>query len=631
MEINVPFPLRRKRLVFGLLLAFLIATVSSAAFSLNLFHGLQLRGRDLLFRPAYLNAKTDTSKDIAIITIDDESLSQLGHLLSWPRSYHARLIDILSDAEARVIAFDMLFTESAPGDEQMAASMRRAGNVVLPIAYTMMVKRSAVSGEASIFRDFLRPITTLEQNATAVGHANMLPDQDGIVRRLPILISSNEHHEPALSLATVASYLRRPQTIESPPEDNFLALAGRSIPIDSDENMLINYLSDSAAPLRFETFSYANVLSSNVNPSVFRDKIVIIGVTALGLGDTFWTPIGRLTNGVELHSYAMHTILAGNFLQPLPDISTIMLIFLLAFLAGASVLCLRTTWATSVTVLVCIFYFLFAFTMFDYGIIVNMLYPPLATVGTFVVMNLHRVTMEHAEKMEITRTFGRYIPPPVMGKILATLGPGGLRTGGEQREATVAFADIRGFTSITEKLPSAELMKALNTYLSVIIEAVLKYDGIINKFGGDSVMAIWNVPVACEGHALRAVKTALRAQRAIRLLQEQDITLPKMEFGISVNTGEVVAGNIGSRDRLEYSVVGDAVNYAARLADAVPGGKVWIGDNTYRQVKNSITVTPLEPFSVKGKSEPITAYEVIDLQHGPAEDQEQSPEFLNGE
>jgi len=151
----------------------------------------------------------------------------------------------------------------------------------------------------------------------------------------------------------------------------------------------------------------------------------------------------------------------------------------------------------------------------------------------------------------------------------------------------------------------------VNIYLSAVIQAVLKHDGMINKFGGDSVMAIWNVPTECEGHAFLAIEAAIDAQRAIKRLQEEETTLPKMDFGIGINTGKAVAGNMGSEYRLEYSVIGDAVNIAARLSDVTPGSKIWIGAGSFELVKDYIETTPLESLTVKGKREPIKAYEVV--------------------
>ena len=328
--------------------------------------------------------------------------------------------------------------------------------------------------------------------------------------------------------------------------------------------------------------------------------------------------LGRHLSGL---TFAIAVVIAriglvtGNFLKPAPSSVTIASMLALALLGGLVVLRLRVLWASLLTLLLGIAYFLAAFSFFDNGTVLNMLYPPLTLAGTFVGVNLYNVTSERSEKREITKTFGRYVSPPVVDRILATLGEGELKLGGEECEVTAAFADVRGFTSVSEKIPPEELVRALNTYLSIIITAVLKYDGMINKFGGDSVMAIWNVPIEHKGHALSAIKAAIYAQRAIAEWQEKETTLPKMEFGIGINTGKAVAGNMGSEDRLEYSVIGDTVNTAARLASAAPGGKVWIGANTFKQVKDDVTTKPLDPLTVKGKREPVEAYEVVGIQN----------------
>jgi class 3 adenylate cyclase len=153
----------------------------------------------------------------------------------------------------------------------------------------------------------------------------------------------------------------------------------------------------------------------------------------------------------------------------------------------------------------------------------------------------------------------------------------------------------------------------LNKYLSIVIKAVLKHNGMVNKFGGDSIMAVWNAPTPCKEHALLATKAAIDAQLQIKELQDNDTSLPVINFGIGINTGTVVAGNMGSEARLEYSVIGDTVNIAARLTDLTEGGKVWIGQNTYKQIETYIEVQPLEPLTLKGKNEPIQAYEVVEI------------------
>ncbi len=184
---------------------------------------------------------------------------------------------------------------------------------------------------------------------------------------------------------------------------------------------------------------------------------------------------------------------------------------------------------------------------------------------------------------------------------------------GEQREVTVAFADIRGFTTLADCIPPDELIMVLNAYLTTVVRAFLKYDVEINKFGGDSVMAICNAPTHCENHALLVTKAAIEVQRAVRGLQQRELTLPRINFGIGVNTGRVVVGHIGCEGHLEYSVIGDAVNVAARLTGAVPGGKVWITIGTFEVVKDKITVKSLEPLAMKGKRQPVKVYEVVNV------------------
>lgn len=607
---------RRKRFITGLLTAVAVGLVFCLICHFNLLHGIHLQSSDFFYRATDANPGADPDNQIVIVAIDDNSLNQLGRFSSWPRAYHAQLINTLAETGARVIVFDVLFSESAPDDDKLAASINQAGNVVLPFAGTLETHQPAITGETIALGSVIKPLKPFEEGALAVGHANVIPDADGIVRRLPLIIPNNEHYEPALALTAVAKYLRRPQIIESPIKDSQLSFAGRSIPLDNANSMLINYKNSPAVPLSFESVSYTDVLRNDINPDTFQDKIVLIGATAIGIGDTYWTPMGRIMSGVELHANAMHTILTGNFLKPAPNAITISLILLLALLCGLAVLRLRVLWAILSTVFLGIVYFLTAFYFFDHGIVLDMLYPPLTIAGTFAGVNLYSVTSERLEKREITKTFGRYVSPTVVTKILDAVDEGSLRLGGEERAITILFADARNFTGISEKMTPQDLVSMLNRYLSMIIKATLQHDGIVNKFGGDSIMAIWNVPINYPEHALAATKAAFTAQRLLKELPGKARNLPEMEFGIGVNTGNAVAGNMGSADRLEYSVIGDTVNIASRLAGLTPGGKVWISAATFDLIKDDIKAIPLAPLKLKGKRETIRAYEVVDIQDG---------------
>jgi len=607
---------RRRRFIAGILIGVCIGVSLCLAYSFNLLSGVQLQSSDFLYKVASPNRDPAQQDKIVIVAIDDRSLEQLGHFPSWPRSYHADVIDMLTEAEARIIVFDILFSDPAPGDEQLAMSISDAGNVILPVAYSPTSYKSTGAGDSNDSGSFIRSLSVFEEGALAAGHANLLPDVDGVVRKSPLVIYSHEQSEPSLSLAAVATYLRRPQIIEAPPENGRLPFAGRSIPLDDVNGMIINYtgaITDNGQISSFETVSFLDALRGEVAPAVFYDKIVIIGATASALGDTFWTPTGRMMNGVEIHASAIDTILSGDFLRPASSAITIALIMTLAALCSMVVLRFRVLWATLLAFLLFGAYVLIAFSMFDRGIMFNMVYPPLAIIGTFIGVNLFSITSERAEKRAITETFGRYISPPVVDRILTALERDELKLGGQQQEATVAFADIRGFTSMSENMQTDELVKVLNIYLSIVINAVLDHNGMVNKFGGDSVMAVWNAPTPCEEHALLATKAAIEVQHQIKELQHNNALLPKIDFGIGINTGIVIAGNMGSEARLEYSVVGDAVNIAARLTSLAEGGKVWIGSNTFELIKERVVAEELEPLTVKGKREPIKAYEVRDI------------------
>jgi adenylate cyclase len=613
---------RTRRFVIGLMITVFIGLTGCLAFSINLFHGLHLQSGDLFYRAADSDATTGPDNNIAIIAIDDRSLDQLGRFSSWPRSYHARLIDSLVKAGARVIVFDILFSEPTTDDDGLAASIEQAGNVILPFAGNLEAQSPNLNGNTADLESVVRPLPAFEAGALATGHANILPDEDGIVRSLPVIIRNGADYEPALSLTAVARYLRRPQIIESLPEGNRLPFAGRSIPLENAGNMLINYPGGSSGSSDFATVSYVDVLNGSVTPDVLKDKIVIIGATATGLGDTFWTPLGRMMSGVEVHASAMETILAGDFLRPSSAAVTVAVIILLAFLSGLVVLRFRVLWGTLSVIALALLYCVTAFYFFDRGILLDMLYPLLAIAAAFTGINLYNVTSERLEKSEITRTFGRYVSPSIAKMILEAIDRGSLRLGGEERTVTVLFADARNFTGLSETVNPPELVSILNRYLSVIIKAVLQHGGMVNKFGGDSIMAVWNTPLACPDHALSAVKAALRAQEALRELQERAINLPRLEFGIGVNTGRAVAGNMGSIDRLEYSVIGDAVNTAARLAGVAPGSRVWAGAGAFDLIEGQVRATPLEPLSLKGKHETIKAYEVLEILKQPSGEKE---------
>jgi adenylate cyclase len=628
MELN--FLKHKGRFLTGLNIAIGITLVFSLISFFDIFHGTRLQLSDKLFQSTAMNKSAEPVDDIVIVAIDDKSLEQLGYLTSWPRIYYARVVDALASAGARVIAFDMLFSEPSPDDGALVSSMKNAGNVVVPFVYNIIPYSAGAENHDLTITETIKPLPVFQKSAAAAGHAVVFPDDDGIIRRLPVLIMDNGLTEPSLALTTVSTYLRRPQVIESPVENNRLTFAGRSVPLDKSECMYINYAAGGSSRLNFREISFTDVMQGLYPAGDVRDKIVVIGATATGISDKFWTPVGKLMNGVELHAAAMETLLTGQFIRPVSSLVDILIIIALVFLCSLAVVRLRVLWAGLCAVLLGAAYFLAAFLCFDKGLILNMFHPTLALAGAFVGMNIYTVAYERSEKMKITRTFGRYISPPVVDKILASLKKDDLKLNGEPREVTVLFADARSFTSISENIKSSMVFELLNNYLTVIIDNVLKYNGIINKFGGDSILAVWNAPLESEDHALLAVRAAVDTQRALFELHQDKNQMFGPEFGIGINTGEAIVGNLGSKERLEYTVIGDAVNIAARLAGAAPGGRIWLGVNTYLRVEHFIAARQLSPQKLKGRHESVLAYEVENIQCQAAPDIEHTEKILAG-
>jgi class 3 adenylate cyclase len=234
-------------------------------------------------------------------------------------------------------------------------------------------------------------------------------------------------------------------------------------------------------------------------------------------------------------------------------------------------------------------------------------------IFAWIIHNLIIERKTAAAKAKVTGLFGKYVSPQAAAAIIELADRDELALGGENREVTVFFADARGFTKLSGELKPDRLVEALNTYFSAIIQHINANEGMVNKFAGDNIMAVWNAPQSQPDHAFLAVKTAIESQKAILEINQKLIDFPATQFGIGINTGEALAGSIGSKQRAEYTVIGDAVNLASRICGAAPGGRVWIGGQTFEKVKERVTVSELEPQHFKGKEEAFTVYQVNSL------------------
>ncbi|MDD5094257.1 MAG: adenylate/guanylate cyclase domain-containing protein [Dehalococcoidia bacterium] len=550
------------------------------------------------------------SPNIVVAGIDDTTLETYGRWSEWPRSLHAQAIDNLSAAKAKVIAYDVLFFDDSVDDQVLAEAMAEAGNVVLAMSGSVRIPdtKSVVT-----YRQMERPTALLEQAMSGAGHANMNPDRDGKVRRIEMVIRDSAGNAyPAFSLSILHTLFSMPLPQEYPIQGHELHVVNREIPVDSSYDLRVNFSADTS---QLAYISYGDIISGNFDPSIVKGKIVLIGMTATGDVDVWAVPTknGKIP-GTFIHALAIDTILRERYLTEAGTGTTLLTLLILVGITGLALPRIGVKWGVALVGGLFVAYVGVVFINFDKGHILNLLYPlsmlPVLLVSSIVCI----ILIQQSDDRFVKDLFGRYVSPQVAKEILTMADSSELKLGGETREVSVLFADIRGFTEMSERMSPGEVVGMLNTFLPVVIEKVLENGGMVNKFAGDNIMAVWNAPQSQSDHARLAVKAAWEAQQAVAALSQADPSLPKAQFGIGINSGKVLAGNVGSPGRVEYTVIGDSVNLASRICSVAPGGEVWIGPDTYQQAKEFLEVEAKAPQTLKGKAERVTLYHVTGCQ-----------------
>lgn len=606
----------RKRLLLSLAIALIVAGLLTAAYLLTLLSTAQIRSTDFLFASSSQTRAAST----VIVGIDQRSyrelLPQYGPMVNWPRSLYAAAVDRLARAGARVIAFDLFFDAPTAEDGELIAVVARAGNVITPVEAQGPRQWLPGPGIAQEFEAFVRPIAPIAAAAATEGTVNVTTDQDSVIRSLPLVLRAGGQDVPALALAAVARFVRRPVVLDGPPEARTVYAAGRAIPILESGSMLINYLGPPSVPGQdgaFPIIPLVDIVQDRFEPASVKDKIVLIGLTIRSM-DEFATPTtpGTRMWGVEILGNAIETILSERTLVPASRELTVLLIATLA-LAAALCAALLPMWATIATGGLVVAYLIAASVAFDSGLLLNMIYPPLALLLSFSFIMIYRVVFEQAEQRTIKGVMARYLSPAVSQWALKD--PERLTLGGETRTMTVLFSDLRGFTTLSQDMDPQALTALLNEYMTAMTEIVFQHDGVLDKYIGDAIMAFWNAPMWQDDHAARACGTALDMVARLQSLQADWAArrLPALDLGIGINTGRMVVGNMGSRERLAYTVLGDAVNVASRLEglNKEYGTRIVIGEDTRVAAGERFHYRFLDLVAVKGRSEPLAVYEVM--------------------
>ena len=530
-------------------------------------------------------APSTTLDDIVIVSIDDKSLQELGRW-PWPRDRFARVIENLN--QSAVIGIDISFFEPAEGDSELADSLKTS-NVVLAMEYTSF---SYINDEL-YGESLLKPTSTLGTQGVdfETGFVNLYTDSDGVTRSFIPHISGIEDHDH-FSMLVVGEYLG-------------------STPNLGNSRMLIKFF---APPEGYNYISFSDIYNNKTDPSYFKDKIVLIGATASDLHDDAVVPISnQAMPGVEINANLVQSILTRDFLHYQDDVSAVGIIFLFSVLAGILLYRFRIHIATILLAILAIVYIFFSIYTFDSGIIMNVLYPLLSIALVYIILVVIYYLTEEKSRKWITSVFGKYVSPVVIENLIKN--PDKINLGGEKRNITLFFSDIRGFTSISERLEPEELVHLLNEYLTEMTSIITKDQGLVDKYMGDGIMAFWGAPLDQIDHAKMACSSSLEMMDKLRELQKKwkKEDIPSFDIGIGLNSGDAIVGNMGSNSRFDYTAMGDNVNLASRLEglNKMYGTNIIISENTYKIVKDKFESRKLDVVKVKGKKKPILIFELL--------------------
>lgn len=583
--------------IFSLLLIFPLAFFSMVA-------ELENRVIDRFFE---LRGALAPPPDILIVGIDEPSFQELGLPWPWPRSLHARLIDRLSAAGARLILFDILFTEPSDpeNDAAFASAIRRAGNVLL--AET----RDYTNDKLFTRVINIRPLGLFASAARGTGLAMIEPDGDGVVRHFQLEIEG----EPTLPASTLRE-------------------AGR-FDAKAEYSGIIRFVGPARS---FDTLSYSQVIDDEhpVPADRIRGRIVLVGrqlqasPVPLDQADLFPTPYfgssGIYTSGVEIHANIVNNLLTGRWVKEIDNawkLISCFVYFLACSLLFAAVSPLRGLIALGVSSLGLAFISYGLFTTLDFWV------PPVTFVFGAASIYTANVVLQHLaearQKKWLRSAFNRYVSPAVVESIVND--PGSLELGGEEVHATIFFSDLANFTSFSERLAPKDLVAFLNEYFTPMTNIILEHRGALDKFIGDAIMAFWGAPLHLEDHARHACESAILMKRRIVELREGWLQrgLPFLHARMGIHSGPVVVGNVGSKDRFNYTVLGDTVNLASRLegANKFYGTTILISEDTFRLAGPEFLARELDLIRVKGRQAPVKIYELI----GRREDE--APPFLD--
>ena len=643
----------------------LFTTIAGSA-GQNPFQTIELKTYD--WRLTRTARPAGARQDIALVEIDEYSLRNLepnAGRWPWPRVIHSMLIDYLARGPATVVAYDIDFAEAdsktftlngtewsgKESDAALIESVRKSGNVLLLADATyegasfsdpphLPDNGLRLNAPGIVERDLIfPPFGRLADAATGFGHNLFVLDPDGPLRHAVPFVRTGDRVVPVLGLAAAMRSLGvMPAQVRL--EGNVLHIADRAIPLAwrrtrsaagevSYQWSLIDFRGpaflDDLTRRPYPSYKAFDLLNAenqilndqkpDIDPALFKDKLVFVGVTATGLYDVFETPFsGGKMPGIQVNASIADDLLSDRFLIPASQTVRVLTVAASALAVGLVAVWYPAWWATGATIVFVVLIGWIATSLFTNGYWLNLSQPVLASSVALFGGVAYQYFVEGREKRKMKRLFGQYVSKDVYEQLVAN--PALARLGGQRREMTVLFSDIRGFTTVTERGQPEEIVGMLNEYFTQMVEIVFRHKGTVDKFVGDMVMALFGAPLDDAAHADHAVEAALDMIVELGKLNERwkaEGRFAELDIGIGVNTGPMIAGNIGSAAIMSYTVIGDAVNLGSRLESLNKqyGTRIIISQATRERLVGRYLYRPLGDVIVKGKTQPVAIFEVI--------------------
>ena len=653
---------KKKNIIRGLAVSIVVAVLIDISSTYGLFKGAEYGAFDI--RSRLTGGSRIPHEDIVLILIDEASLKAMNRSFGrwpWPRSVYGDLIEFLKSGGANKIVFDVLFTENEkdvykstePGlnDRILVEATASAGNVYhsaqiliddedqyntdllnrpMPDYFVdkFSVKNLTVESEVVRNNNFYLPFDELSRVSRRVGIVEFTPDRDGVFRRTKLLRGYKSDYFPVMSMAVLLDMIQPDKIVST---GNKIDLEKLAIPLDEDGNYLINMYKN------FNLYSISGIFSSiqniysgdmekvSIYPDEFKDKIVIIGASAGGVEDLKATSLDNRMPGVFLHASIISNVLKKDFLRIVPKFWNRIILYGVTISLGLLLMLFSSLFIQIISPpAAALFFTAVSFLTFENNLVIETV-PLLVSVfiawlSSFIILYF----LEGRHKRNIRRMLGQYVSPAVLMDIVDG-DTGYIRAEvGTKERLTIMFSDIRGFTSMSERMNPEHVVAMLNEYLSAMVDIIFSNKGTLDKFIGDALMIFWGAPIRLDNHGTMAVKAALEMRAGLKEVNEEFSKkgYPPIATGIGIHTGDVILGNIGSEKKLDYTIIGDHVNLTSRIEGLtkIYGCDILISEATFIELGSQFICRVVDCVRVRGKEKSIKLFTVIGFSDDEAGD-----------